>query len=222
MNEKWKKLGVLFFLFSIPALMFIYPNLNSPYRGVHTFVTNIDKSIPFIKAFVIPYAAWVGYITISLIYLCLKDHKLAFKTILVFDLGLLICFIIYYFYQTEGPIRPVLIGHDFLSKTLEYIYGIDHPFNSFPSIHAMSSYLLIRAIRNCSWINKWHRWIVGCFSTSIILATMFIKQHAILDVLVAILLVECLFNGLELLYRWVLLQNHSLKEVAKKPSSFSA
>jgi hypothetical protein len=204
------------------ALMLIYPCINTPYRGVHTLVTSLDKAIPFIKLFVVPYAAWAGYISLSLVYLCFKDHKLAFKTILVFDLGLLICFIIYYFYQTEGPVRPVIIGHDFLSSILQYIYEIDHPYNSFPSIHVMSSYLLIRAIRNSSWKNKWHQWIIGCCSTSIILATMFIKQHDIMDVIAAIILVECLFKCVEFVYGWLLIQSRTLKDVAKKPSSYSA
>ncbi|MCM2533236.1 hypothetical protein NDK43_13540 [Neobacillus pocheonensis] len=103
MNQKWKKVGAHCFLLSVPALMLIYPYLNTPVRGVHTLVTGFDKAIPVIKLFVVPYTAWVGYISLSLVYLCFKDHKLAFKTILVFDLGLMICFIIYYFFQTEGP-----------------------------------------------------------------------------------------------------------------------
>jgi membrane-associated phospholipid phosphatase len=221
MNGKWKKAGVLCFLLSIPALMLIYPFLNTPYRGVHSLVTSLDRAIPVIKIFVVPYVAWVAYISLSLVYLCFKDSTLAFKTILVFDLGLLVCFTIYYFYQTEGPIRPVITGHDFLSRTFQYIYEIDQPYNSFPSIHVMSSYLLIRAICNSSWKKGWHLWIIGCFSTSIILATMFIKQHFIIDVIAAILLVECLFKGVEFVYRWLSLQNHTLKDVAKKPSSYS-
>jgi membrane-associated phospholipid phosphatase len=221
MNEKYKKVGVLCFLLSIPALMWIYPYINTPYRGVHTLVTSLDKAIPFIKIFVVPYSAWVVYIFLTLVYLCFKDHALAFKTILVLDLGLVICFIIYYFFQTEGPVRPVITGHDFLSKTLQYIYRIDQPYNSFPSIHVMSSYLLIRAIRNSSWKKRRHQWLIGCFSTAIILATMFIKQHVILDVLAAILLVECLYKSVEVVYKWLFLKNRKLADVAENSSSYT-
>lgn len=221
MKYIWKNAGVLCFLLTIPALMLVYPYLNTPDRGIHSFVTSFDRAIPVIKIFVVPYAAWVGYISISLIYLCLKDRKLAVKTILVFDLGLIVCFIIYYFYQTEGPVRPFVTGHDFLTSTLRYIYEIDHPYNSFPSIHVMSSYLLIRAIRNSSWKSNWHQWIIGCISTSIILATMFIKQHAILDVIAAILLVECLFKAVEMIFNPFLIRNSKIQDASKKRGGYS-
>lgn len=219
MNQKWKTVGVLCFLLSRPAMMLVYPYLNTPTRGVHSLVTSLDNAIPVVKWFVIPYVAWVAYISITLIYFCFKDRTLGFKTILVFDLGLLVCFLIYYFYQTVGPVRPVISGHDFLSRMLAYVYQMDQPYNSFPSIHVMSSYLLIRAIRNRSWKNKWIGWMIGCFSTSIILATLFIKQHVIIDVLAAILLVECLFKMVEIVYRWLSVPKRKVKPVAEK--SFS-
>ncbi|OIK13014.1 hypothetical protein BIV60_15160 [Bacillus sp. MUM 116] len=219
MNQKWKTAGVLCFLLSIPAMMLVYPYLNTPTRGVHSLVTSLDKAIPVVKWFVIPYVAWVGYITITLIYFCFKDRALAFKTILVFDLGLLVCFLIYYFYQTVGPVRPEIIGHDVLSRMLQYVYQIDQPYNSFPSIHVMSSYLMIRAIRNRSWKSKWVQWMIGCVSLSIILATLFIKQHLIIDVAAAIFLVEVLFKMVDLGFNWLFVPKRNVKPIAKK--SFS-
>ncbi|HJV16218.1 MAG TPA: phosphatase PAP2 family protein [Bacillales bacterium] len=219
MNKKWKIVAILFFLLSIPAMMLVYPYLNTPTRGVHTLITNLDNAIPVVKWFVIPYVAWVGYLTITLIYFCFKDSTLAFKTILVFDLGLLGCFIIYYFYQTVGPVRPVLTGDDFLSRMLRFVYKIDQPYNCFPSIHVMSSYLMIRAIRNCSWKKWWNAWVIRFFSISIILATLFIKQHVLMDVFATILLVECLFKIVDVVHGWLVVPKRIVKPVAKK--SFS-
>ncbi|ULT54468.1 phosphatase PAP2 family protein [Neobacillus drentensis] len=219
MNKKWKIVGMLCFLLSIPAIMLIYPYLNTPSRGVHTLVTSLDKAIPVVKWFVIPYVAWVGYVTITLIYFCFKDPALAFKTILVFDLGLLACFLIYYFYQTVGPVRPEIIGHDVLSQLLQYVYQIDQPYNCFPSIHVMSSYLMIRAVRNHPRLNKWINWIIICFSTSIILATLFIKQHVIMDVVASILLVNGLYKIVELVTGWLLLPKRNLKPVTENTLS---
>ncbi|MFB7141462.1 phosphatase PAP2 family protein [Gottfriedia sp. NPDC056225] len=213
MNKNLKIASSLLFLLSIPAIMMIYPYLNTSTRGVHTLVTSLDREIPVVKMFVVPYIAWIGYLTITLIYFCFKDYKLAIKTILVFDLGLLVCFIIYYFYQTVVPIRPEVTGEDFLSRILKYVYKIDQPYNCFPSIHVMSSYLMIRAIRHCSWKKWWINWGIKCFSISIILATLFIKQHAIMDVIAAIFLVNCLFKIVESVNEWLLLPNRKVKTV---------
>ena len=222
MKQKNQLIGLLCLMLSIPGLMWIYPSINTPARGVHILMTSLDQAIPFIKIFVIPYAAWVVYIFLTLIYLCFKDRTLAFKTLVVFDIGLIICFIIYYFFQTQGPVRPIITGNDLLSRTLQYIYSIDHPYNSFPSIHVMSSYLLMRAIRSRSWKTKWIQWFILGFSTSIILATLFIKQHMVLDVVAAIVLVEFLFKGVDIVYTWLSLQNRKLKDVVKQPSSYTA
>jgi membrane-associated phospholipid phosphatase len=219
MNKKMKIVGMLLFLLSIPAMMLVYPYLNTPTRGVHTLVTSLDKAIPVVKWFVLPYVAWVGFITMTLIYFCFKDCTLAFKTVLVFDLGLLVCFIIYYFYQTVGPVRPEIVGHDFLSQMLQYVYQIDQPYNCFPSIHVMSSYLMIRAIRNSSMKNWWINWGIICFSTSIILATLFIKQHVLLDVVAAIFLVEGLYKMVDLVHGWLLLPKRTVKPIAKNSYS---
>ena len=89
MNKKWKIVAMLCFLLSIPAMMLVYPYLNTPARGVHALITSLDNAIPVVKWFVIPYVAWVGYLTITLVYFGFKDSTFAFKTILVFDRGLL-------------------------------------------------------------------------------------------------------------------------------------
>lgn len=220
MNERWKSVLIFCFLLSIPALMLIYPYLNSPSHGIHSPATGLDKEIPFLKIFVIPYIAWIGYIFVTLTFLCLKDRKLGYKTILVFDFGLLVCYIIYYFFQTEGPVRPVITGHDILSRLLQYVYLMDHPYNSFPNIHTMSSYLMMRAIRTSSWKNKWNQGIIYFCSTSIICATLFIKQHFLMDVLAAILLVECLFKSIEISFQVLFKQKGEGTYVKGKPNSY--
>lgn len=68
---------------------------------------------------------------------------------------------------------------------------------------------------------KWHKWIVVCFSASIILATLFIKQHVIMGVAAGILLVECVFIGVEFVYDKLFLQSHTLKAPAKTASSYT-
>lgn len=180
-------------LLTIPLLSIVYGLLNNPNRGVYSLVTDIDRIIPFNKFFIIPYVLWYFYIFIVFIYFFFKDKKLYHKTLLAYNLGMIACFIIYYLFQTTTP-RPVLNGNDFFTKLIFYIYSNDQPFNCFPSIHSLSSYLMIAAALKLEKSNKWVNILIGTISLLIILSTLFIKQHVLLDALSAIILGDIIFK----------------------------
>lgn len=180
-------------LFSIPLLSIIYGILNNSNRGVYSLVTDIDRIIPLNKYFVIPYVFWYLYIFGMFVYLLLKDEEIYYKTLISYNLGMIVCFIIYYIFQTTTP-RPFLVGEDVLTRMIMYIYNNDKPFNCFPSIHCISSYLMIVAVWKLENTKKWFRIIIGGTSFIIIISTLFIKQHVILDAISAIILGDIIFK----------------------------
>lgn len=193
MTKLKEKLIPLSFMLALPVLGVFYNLLNNGDGGVYSLVTDMDKGIPFLKIFIIPYIVWYIYLFITLGYLCFKDTDTYYKTLMSYCLGIVVCYIIYSVYQTSVP-RPVLTGNDMLTRAVGFIYSIDQPFNCFPSIHSLSSYLMIKAINISSAKNIINSILINGISVSIILSTLFVKQHVVLDALSAVLLGDIVFK----------------------------
>lgn len=180
-------------LLSIPLLNIIYQVLNHGERGARQLITAVDQQIPFLEIFVVPYVLWYAFIFLMFVYFCIYDRTIYYRTLLSFCAGMLVCYVIYFFFQTTVP-RPELMSDGIFTKMVQYVYGADQPFNCFPSIHVLSSYLMILGIRHSKlWTIK-KDIIVSTISYSIILSTLFVKQHVVLDVVAGILLGSLLFK----------------------------
>jgi hypothetical protein len=183
-------------IFLIPLINIIYIHLNNSTKGMHSLITDIDKSIPFIKSFAIPYIMWSPFLVITLIYLCFRNREVYYRVITSLMLGLIICFLTYYFFQTTVP-RPQLHGNDFLTNLVRFIYNSDNPFNCFPSIHVLTSYILIKGTMSCDKKISIDSVIITIISSLIILSTQFIKQHVIMDLIFAMLLGNMIYKVVE-------------------------
>lgn len=187
------------FIISLCVMLIIAPLnlgyvlLNTSKRGVHSLVTSVDNSIPFVKVFILPYVGWYAFIVIIMVYLCYKDREIYFITLTSYVLGLIASFITFYLFQTTVP-RPQVTGTDFLSTTIFAIYGADKPYNCFPSIHVLTSFLMVKAIMASSIRNRINMIIIWTCAILITLSTLFIKQHVILDVVSGIIYADILFR----------------------------
>ncbi|GAB4263844.1 phosphatase PAP2 family protein [Thermincola ferriacetica] len=180
-------------MLSIPIINVSYVILNNPGRGVHSLVTVVDRWIPFVKVFVLPYLGWYIFIFILLCYFCFKDRQTYYTTLIALNMTLLLSYLIFYFYQTTVP-RPELVGADILTRLMAFVYSKDQPYNCFPSIHVSTSYLMVKALRVSPLRNRINSVAVGIIAGIIILSTLFVKQHVILDVLGGILLADIIFD----------------------------
>ncbi len=171
----------------------LYPLFSTDSRGVYSLVTDFDKMIPFTKEFIIPYVSWYPFIFLSLLYFYIKDSELYYKEIISIILGMLISYGIYFIFQTAVP-RPELSGNDIFTKLIALIYANDKPFNCFPSLHVLETYLIMKGIKTSSCKNKLNSFIINSVGILIIISTQLIKQHVILDLIFAIILGEIIFN----------------------------
>lgn len=183
-------------MFLVPIINIIYTHLNNSTRGIHSLVTDIDKSVPFIKSFAIPYTMWSPFLVITLIYLCFRNREVYYRVTTSLILGLMICFLTYYFFQTTIP-RPQLQGNDFLTNLVRFIYNTDSPFNCFPSMHVLTSYILMKGAMSCNKKVSIDSVIITIMSSMIILSTQFIKQHVIMDLIFAMLLGNTIYKVVE-------------------------
>lgn len=207
MNQRKDVVKALAWLVTLPLSNSFYQFLNNDDRGVNSLITDFDRSIPFLKVFVIPYMLWFFFIAGTLVYLCITDRSMYFKTLIAMNLSIIACNVIYFFYQTTVQ-RPVLVGDDLLTRLTGLVYGYDQPFNCFPSIHCLTSYLVAMGVKNSKAKNRTAAVGIYGMAALIIVSTQFVKQHVLLDVVSAILLGGAVFSGIckfdrERVAKWV-------------------
>lgn len=169
------------YLVAIPGLKAIYLLTNRlPVGAVATNVlTHLDSYIPVLPIFIVPYLLFYPFVFGGLLYLFIHNRESYLQTILSYSLGLAVAYLTYVAFPTTVPRLPVN-GPDVFSAMLRFIYSIDQPYNCLPSIHVLGTILVMAGI----WQAERNRyWWVQLMGISIILSTMFTRQHGILDVL---------------------------------------
>ena len=153
----------------------------------------MDYTIPFIKYFVYIYDLFYPFMFLGL-YIIYKNNKKVYNnTLKCLVIGFIICDIIFLIYPTV-IIRPDVKVNGLTNLVLYLTYYFDTPaINCFPSIHCLFMFQLIFSILKVD-ITKYKKLLVVIFALLVILSTLFIKQHYIMDVLVSFII--CLIVNL--------------------------
>lgn len=194
MKNLFKKLLPLILIGSVPFSNLFYWTLNSTQRGVYDLTTDLDRSLPLIKIFIIPYMALWFFLAFCFVYLCFKNRKVYYRIMITLFLCYVVAFITYYFFQTTVP-RPIVTGNDVFSKLILFTYKSDAPYNCFPSIHVITAYLAVKGI-NATNARKSIKIPVNVIGFLIIISTEFVKQHVIMDIFFAICLCDMFLNSI--------------------------
>jgi membrane-associated phospholipid phosphatase len=181
----------LLWLLAIPVLNIFYGKLNH-WRGgnISSLMTGLDNLIPFLPIFIIPYLIWYPFIFMMFIVFCVKDKVVYYRSLITLCVGLLACYLVFALFQTKIS-RPVVAPDSLLNQLVAFVYAMDGPFNCFPSIHVLSSYVVLQASYLCRFKQKAQSAIL-ITAWSIIISTLFVKQHALMDIVGALLLAESL------------------------------
>ena len=177
----------LVWLLILPLININYVISNTLFQSGKNLALSLDKEIPFVSLFVFPYVYWYIFIIVGLIFLLSKDRKEYLRALMAIYIGMCICFAFYYLYPVEIS-RPVVENNTIPNKIVNIIYKNDRPFNCFPSIHVLNTYIIMRFTKIKD--NKYWFYYTNIIGILIILSTLFIKQHFILDGVVAIILAE--------------------------------
>jgi membrane-associated phospholipid phosphatase len=88
-------------------------------------------------------------------------------------------------YPTVAPRPASVAGSGFVAWGLRFLYAADPPFNCFPSLHVAHSFV---SALTCRIVNRGVG-IAALASAALVgAATLFTKQHYVLDVLAGVLL----------------------------------
>lgn len=177
---------LIYFAFYMPWFTFL--NGYTPTRNPMPIYVGLDDLIPFCELFVIPYFLWFAYIAAGFVFLIFASRKEFVRMCIFLYTGMTLCLIIYTLFPNcqELRIDYNALGRDnILIDAIAALQSYDTPCNVFPSIHTLNSIGMHIAIQKSLKITK-HRklivWSSFILAVLIILSTIFVKQHSILDV----------------------------------------
>lgn len=198
-KKHWRILCAGYVLIYLPWF-FILEHINtldSP--RMHIINVPLDSKIPFCEYFIIPYVLWFLYIVVGCLYMYLKADDREFAQIAVSLIaGMSICMVICMIYPNGITLRPDYIPDNLCGRIVAGLYVTDTSTNVFPSIHCYNSLAIHIALCKCKAMkNTKHHKIILSFSfvlcIAIILSTMFLKQHSVVDVMGAFILMAVMY-----------------------------
>ena len=149
----------------------------------------VDDMIPFVEYFIVPYLLWFAYVAIAVMYFFFKNKNEYYRLCTFLFIGMTVFLVISTVYPNGHYLRPVSFPRDnIFTDLVRSLYRTDTPTNLFPSIHVYNSIGVNIAIWHSENFkqNKQIRYGSAVLMVSIILSTMFLKQHSVFDVITGI------------------------------------
>ena len=151
----------------------------------------LDSAIPFCEWFVLFYCAWYPLLVAVGLYLLLRDAP-AFRRYMAFLAVTFFASVVIWLLLPNGQdLRPqVFPRENFPTALVAALYRIDTNTNVFPSVHVVGSAGAALAVWDSPRLRAQPllRWGVVLLAALICVSTLFIKQHAILDVVSGLVL----------------------------------
>ncbi len=182
--QKYKHAWVFLYAFIyFPWFLYLEKHVTKSY---HVIQLDIDKKIPFIESFIVPYYLWFAFMAITVLYFFFVDKTDFYRIFAFLVTGMTVFLILSTVYPNGQLLRPTHFERDnIFVDMVRHLYQTDTPTNIFPSIHVYNSLGIYIAIRKSIRLQE-KKWIQqGAFllTVLIILSTLFLKQHSIIDVI---------------------------------------
>jgi hypothetical protein len=156
---------------------------------IHTW---LDEQIPFCEYFIVPYLLWFFFMAGTVAwFVFFADVREYYKLIATLMIGMTIFLAVSLIYPNMLDLRPERIPTDNIFGMLTaFLYRTDTSTNVLPSIHVFNTMALAYAIHGNRTLKRMPKVLLGCdlLSVSIVLSTMFLKQHSVIDVALGIVM----------------------------------
>lgn len=228
MREQLKKnqhfwIFMAFCLFYLVSFFF----LEQRQASIHIIHSVVDDVIPFCEYFIVPYFMWYLYIAYSVYYFAFvsKDKKEYYQLTISMAIGMIVFLIVSYVYPNGHDLRVMIEGSSFFLNWVKFLHLIDTSTNILPSLHVFVS--VACCIAFCHHQGKHQRLVQGSnilLTISIILSTLFLKQHSFIDVISALILNLICYYGCYVLgpkYKKELSTLLTKKEICTIPNALS-
>mgnify|MGYP000212875568 CR=1 FL=1 len=177
----------------IPWFTRLQENINKPYHVMHTA---LDDMIPFEEIFIVPYLMWFLYVAATIAFFFFRNRDDYYRLCTFLFTGMTISLLVCTLFPNGTDFRPAIDpDKNIFCYLVSRLWSIDPCINVFPSIHVYNSVGVHIAVCHSEELKK-HPMIVrasGILMVLICLATMFLKQHSVIDVVGALLMASVIY-----------------------------
>lgn len=164
---------------------------NSNKKNYQVIHVAMDDYIPFCELFIVPYFLWFAYVAAVVVFLFFKNKQDYYKTCVFLFTGMTIFLAISTLWPNGHHLRLAAMPRDnIFTQAVAFLWKIDTPTNLWPSIHVYNSLGAHFAVMRSAELKEKKGIRIASFflCVSIILSTMFLKQHSVFDVVTGIAL----------------------------------
>lgn len=181
------------FLHCVPMLMYFLVYLLwfhlvevIPRKHYMTIELPIDRSIPFLEIFVIPYLSWFALVAFGMFYIYRKDAAEFDRVSTVLVIGMSLFLLISTVLPNRQDLRLAVMPRDnVFTRMVAFVWHSDTPTNVWPSIHVFNALAVSTGLIHTEKHGKNRvgmKIAYAVWAILIIMSTVFIKQHSLFDV----------------------------------------
>lgn len=186
----WPIYGLVFYTYEL-----ILPNI--PGWEFHPIYHVFDDKIPFMEIFVVPYYWWFLILAGMVAYTAFCNPEVFYRYMWFIALSYSIALICYAIYPSCQELRPDLTQiprENIFKDFVQGMYDFDSNENVCPSIHVLGGFGACVAGLQCRRFRGWFwQFVMWSSMITIILSTVFIKQHSIIDLVLALVVCFVLY-----------------------------
>ena len=187
MKSKNKKIIILLlFLLIYQTSLYLIAKL-TPIE-INVVGNTIDEKIPFIPQFIYAYISW--YIMLFLVpYIFYKKSPKSFNKYYITTFSCITIGLFIYFFYPTIMYRADIEFNSISEYLVNIIYKMDTPaLNCCPSMDCVISFIFIYVSLTEKNLNIKYKVLLTIWSLLVIVSTLFVKQHVIVDVISAFIL----------------------------------
>lgn len=189
-NHIWT---LVYGLIYMPWFMWLEKHVTTDFFELHM---PLDDKIPFCEYFIIPYYIWFLFVPAIMGYVFFYSREEYYKACIYLFTGMTLFLLICTFWPNGLDLRQDISYRDnFCAKLVQGLYKTDTSTNVFPSMHVFNTLGCLVVLYKSKGMKK--HFGIKLFATIlgilIILATVFLKQHSVWDVIGAFVMAIILY-----------------------------
>lgn len=186
-------ISIFYVIFYLTWFAYIEKAVVHPPRIIHM---KADNYIPFCEYFVIPYLLWFAYVAGAVVYFMFKNKQDYYRICTFLYTGMTIFLIVSTLWPNGHHLRPYIFERKNIFTMLVHgLYKADTPTNLWPSIHVYNSIGVHLAVIHNHKLRKNKAVHFGSLllCVSIIMSTVFLKQHSLFDVITGFIMAAVMY-----------------------------